>query len=409
MQPRSANLYCRLLACAILVLMATNVRAQVDTSAIEEMIAKGDLQEAMLTTEALLSRNPGHVHLLFLKGLIHTSRSEFEPAKKLFLELTKNNPELPEPFNNLAVIYAALGDYDAARLALQQAINTHPSYATAHENLGDIYAKLASKAYNQALELDEKNINAKEKLLLVSNLLPKERSAKPESENQTILELEQSRNKVNELEQALTATRQRNTADLEKSSSELAATRQLLERQQAEVKALQEKLASPESRLSKVQKEMAQLITAPVVASNQTGVLNETKRRADSTSAPFAAPPEVGDNRSDRESILMAVNLWAERWSARDIEGYLAAYSTSFAPQGLTRQRWMNQRRERLLASSRIQVKIISPTVNIVSPLEARVVFTQEYASDNYRDRVLKTLSLTKQSGKWLIEEERAD
>lgn len=409
MQPRSTSLCCRLLACAILTLITSIVRAQVDTYAIEEMIAKGDLQEAMLTTEEQLSRNPNHVHLLFLKGLIHASRNEFEPAKKVFLELTKNNPELPEPFNNLAVIYAAQGDYDAARLALQQAINTHPSYATAHENLGDIYAKLASKAYNQALELDEKNANAKEKLLLVSDLFPKERSVIPQSDKQTELELEKSRIKVTELEQTLSATLQRDTTDLEKSSRELAETRQLLERQQAEVKVLHEQLAGVESQLNKAQTELAQLKTVPIVASNQTVMLNATKNTADTTSAPVTAPARVGDNHSDRESILMAVNHWAERWSAKDIEGYLAVYSSSFAPQGMTRQRWMSQRRERLLAPSRIIVKIVSPRVNIVSPLEARVVFTQEYASDNYRDRVLKTLSLTKQSGKWLIEEERTD
>jgi len=47
-------------------------------------------------------------------------------------------PELPEPYNNLAVLYAARGDHDGARDALLRAISTHPSYATAHENLGDI-------------------------------------------------------------------------------------------------------------------------------------------------------------------------------------------------------------------------------------------------------------------------------
>lgn len=409
MQPRSTSLCCRLMACAILTLITSIVRAQADTSTIEEMIAKGDLQEAMLSTEEQLSRNPKHVHLLFLKGLIHASRNEFDPAKKIFIELTKNNPELPEPFNNLAVIYAAQGDYDAARLALQQAINTHPSYATAHENLGDIYAKLASKAYNQALELDEKNANAKEKLLLVSDLFPKERSVIPQTDKQTELELEQSRNKVTELEQTLSATLQRDTTDLEKSSRELAETRQLLERQQAEVKVLHEKLAGAESQLNKTQTELARLKTVPIEVRNQTLVLNETKNTADLTGAPVAAPARVGDNRSERESIIMTVSHWAELWSAKDIEGYLAAYSSSFAPQGMTRQHWMSQRRERLLAPSRIIVKIVSPTVNIVSPLEARVIFTQEYTSDNYRDRVVKTLSLTKQSGKWLIEEERAD
>ncbi len=55
-------------------------------------------------------------------------------------------------------------------MALQEAISTHPSYATAHENIGDIYAKMASQAYNQALQLDEGNTTAREKLSLIGEL-----------------------------------------------------------------------------------------------------------------------------------------------------------------------------------------------------------------------------------------------
>jgi tetratricopeptide (TPR) repeat protein len=68
------------------------------------------------------------------------------------------------------VIYASLGDYDKARELLERAINTHPAYATAYENIGDIYAKLASHAYNQALELDRENNTARAKLSLVNDL-----------------------------------------------------------------------------------------------------------------------------------------------------------------------------------------------------------------------------------------------
>ena len=47
---------------------------------------------------------------------------------------------------DLAVLYAGRGEYEKARESLEMAIRTHPSYATAHENLGDVYAKLASQA-----------------------------------------------------------------------------------------------------------------------------------------------------------------------------------------------------------------------------------------------------------------------
>jgi tetratricopeptide (TPR) repeat protein len=106
-----------------------------------------------------------------MKGLILTRLDRFSEAEQVFIQLTTNNPDLPEPYNNLAVVYAAQGKYVEAEAALKNAINTHPSYATAHENLGDIYAKMASRAYNQALELDTSNRTAREKLSLVNELI----------------------------------------------------------------------------------------------------------------------------------------------------------------------------------------------------------------------------------------------
>jgi tetratricopeptide (TPR) repeat protein len=77
---------------------------------------------------------------------------------------------LPEPYNNLAVLYASQGQYDNARAALEMAIRTNPSYATAHENLGDVYAKLASQAYSKALQLDSSNTGVQPKLALIGGV-----------------------------------------------------------------------------------------------------------------------------------------------------------------------------------------------------------------------------------------------
>src|SRR6267378_2563493 len=90
---------------------------------------------------------------------------------EIFTKLTQDHPNLPEPYNNLAVIYASQGQYEKARAALEQSIRTHPSYATAYENLGDVYAKLASQAYDKALQLDSSNSGAKNKLSLVRELV----------------------------------------------------------------------------------------------------------------------------------------------------------------------------------------------------------------------------------------------
>src|SRR5690606_20562402 len=106
----------------------------------------------------------------FLRGLILAEQSRYDEAIRAFSDLTRDYPELPEPYNNLAVLYASRGRYDEARQALEMAIRTHPSYATAHENLGDIYAKMASQAYDKALALDRRNTTAQTKLNLIRDL-----------------------------------------------------------------------------------------------------------------------------------------------------------------------------------------------------------------------------------------------
>ena len=62
-----------------------------------------------------------------------------------FESLTRDYPELPEPWNNLARAVPSRGDYDAARIALQTAVVAAPDWAVAHENLGDLYAALARR------------------------------------------------------------------------------------------------------------------------------------------------------------------------------------------------------------------------------------------------------------------------
>jgi tetratricopeptide (TPR) repeat protein len=84
------------------------------------------------------------------RGLILTEQNKPADAIREFTSLTEDYPELPEPYNNLAVLYASQGQYDKARKSLEMAIRTHPSYAIAHENLGDVYAKMGKDSLAEA-------------------------------------------------------------------------------------------------------------------------------------------------------------------------------------------------------------------------------------------------------------------
>ncbi len=135
-----------------------------------KLFKRGEHSQALDKVNELLADKPKDAQARFLKGLIFTEQGKIAEAIAVFLALTEDYPELPEPYNNLAVLYASQGQYDKAKLALEMAIRTHPSYATAHENLGDIYAKMASQAYDRALQLDRSNTTTKTKLAMIQDL-----------------------------------------------------------------------------------------------------------------------------------------------------------------------------------------------------------------------------------------------
>jgi tetratricopeptide (TPR) repeat protein len=162
----------RLLA-ALLVASATTAFAAVadDVQEASKLLKAGQPQQALERVNKALAAKPKDPQARFLKGLIFAEQGNSKDATDIFLALTKDYPDLPEPYNNLAVIYASQGQYDKARGSLEQSIRTHPSYATAYENLGDVYAKLASQAYDKALQIDSTNPGAKNKLALVRELV----------------------------------------------------------------------------------------------------------------------------------------------------------------------------------------------------------------------------------------------
>jgi tetratricopeptide (TPR) repeat protein len=134
------------------------------------LFKQGNHAAALEKIEAAIAANPRDARARFLKGLILTEQNKPNDAIKVFTALTDDYPELPEPYNNLAVLYASQGQYDKARKSLEMAIQTHPSYAIAHENLGDVYAKMAGEAYDKALQLDRGNAAAQTKLAMIKDL-----------------------------------------------------------------------------------------------------------------------------------------------------------------------------------------------------------------------------------------------
>ena len=278
-----------------------------------------------------------------------------------FQSLTEDYPELPEPYNNLAVLYSSKGQFEKARVALELAIQTHPSYSTAHENLGDIYAKLASQAYDRALQLDKGNGTVATKLNLVRDLF----STNPK---------------------ANTAPRAVATVAALPSTTPPPAV-----------------IANGVAAAAKSPPAAVAAAPVPPPAAPTPAPVAAATKVAPAPAAPAAAA--APDNNAE---ILAVVNKWAKDWASRNPDGYLAAYSPSFKPEdGSTRAAWSAARRERITTPRKIKVELLGTTVEAVSANEARVTFRQAYSSDTLQTRSRKTLTLAREGSRWLITRER--
>ena len=156
-----------LLAIALSLSFAT----QADESAdLRRMYDAGHASAAMSRVDELLTTHPNDPQIRFLKGVMLADAKRSVEALALFQKLTEDFPELAEPFNNLAALHAASGDYRKARDALEQSLLINPSYVTAHENLGDVSVALARQSYARALQLAPNNVTVSRKLALLREL-----------------------------------------------------------------------------------------------------------------------------------------------------------------------------------------------------------------------------------------------
>ena len=124
---------------------------------ITQLLKSGKAAEALGKADQRLTAAPRDPQLRFLRGVAQTDVGQTDAAIATFTQLIQEYPELPEPYNNLAVIYASQNQLDKARTALEMAVRNNPAYAAAHENLGDIYARLAYQSYAKAQQLEANN------------------------------------------------------------------------------------------------------------------------------------------------------------------------------------------------------------------------------------------------------------
>jgi tetratricopeptide (TPR) repeat protein len=154
-----------------------------------------------------------------------------------------------------------------------------------------------------------------------------------------------------------------------------------------------------QNKLSLVRELVREPATKPAVVAAAPAVVAKAEEKP--------APPEKPADAT--AEVMQAVNGWAQAWSKKDVDGYLAHYSQDFkTPPGESRDAWAKGRRSRIEAPKSISVAIDSPKVTMRSPEQASVSFRQTYKSDKLNSNSRKTLELVKADGRWLIKEENS-
>ncbi|MBB5390802.1 chemotaxis protein histidine kinase CheA [Herbaspirillum sp. SJZ102] len=431
-----------------------------EMSDINKLMRSGQYAEALTKTDAILAKHPRDAQMRFTKGLILAEQNRSAEAIAVFVKLTEDFPDLPEPYNNLAVLYAANGQYDKARAALDMAMRTNPTYATALENLGDVYAKLASQAYDKALQIDPGNNVPQPKLTLLRSLngnatggtVPRLASAAPgqaaQAQRDAKAKADAAAAEQQERVKALAAEKaaQQAAADkaaaektaiakasadkassdkaaAEKAAADKAAAEKAAADKAAEAKAAQDKAAADRKKADKAaaeqkQKEQAERLEKEKAAraekekAAQAEKLAAAEKAAQAKAAADKARADKAkasaDADQDKNAVLASLNSWAKAWSDKDVKGYLAHYASDFeTPKGATRKEWAEERRARIEDKGHITVKVSNAQIAIKGNT-ATVRYRQIYNSNRLTVDSRKTLVFIKQGNRWLIKQERS-
>ena len=452
------------LAGALLLGLAGPVGATLDEVA--QALAVGDHTSAIALLQALpaTERDSYRGRLLSAETLV--AQEKREEAAGLYRGLIEEVPAQPEAYNNLAVLYAAEGRTEEALELLERAMKTSASYATVRANLGQLYLDMSLNSYAKALRVDEQdkppslqalyrlnrfNPSVPDAMVLAQTEAAHASSSaaeKPRQTEQTVSPAEVSSGQENDSPGQPSATGLLADAELvlpppmesadlassapEAGSVDVAAITPEVESAEVaviapEVESAEVAVIAPEAESAEVavdppEVESAEVaVIAPEVVSDETLISAQEIHASEAAgvtelvvvedepvsepAAPNIAPASDAIAVSGPEqAVLNTVQAWAKAWQGQDVEAYLGAYAEGFVPsQGLSREQWQAQRRQRLSKPELIEVELEDIAVTLSANGSARVSFLQRYRSDRYRDKTRKRLYLVKEGEGWKI------
>lgn len=420
------TLYRALVSAGIVATIVIAAPARADEMAdVGKLVKAGKVSEALNKTNEYLAKRPADPQMRFMKGVLLAEQNKPEEAIALFTKLTEDYKDLPEPYNNLAVLYAAKGDYERARVTLEKAIRTNPSYMTAYENLGDIYGKMASQAYDKALALGANSAPVASKLTLLRSF-SSSTGAKPVAQESAAVVPASARPAAASAQPPL-------ISQIPPSASQPSAPQRIPALSVSPPPAAPPKVAAAPAVAPTSAPVAAKPVPTPAPVSPPAPVKIAAAPAPLPAPAPVKAAPAPAPvkpapvvvaqvepakpakveppkpakpDTSERDAVLAQVNGWAKAWGAQNVDSYLGYYSQQFEPpKGQSRKVWSDERRARIEGKGHIRVEVGAPEVT-VNGNTAKVTFRQTYESDRLTAKSRKTLVLIKNGGKWQIKQE---
>lgn len=360
-----------------LLVVPAEVQAAASIPAARKLMDQGHEREAVGMLQQIVRESDGEYQAWFLLGVAYARQHQYHEAIEAFRKVSELRPDLAEPHNNLAVIYNELGDLRAAVSELEVSLAKNPDYATAQENLGDLYVKLALQAYQRSLvQAPSPALKARyDRLLQVRIQTPS-------------AQVDDAKGDVRKPMPAPVV------ASTDADTGVIANPKPVAESQAA---AMDQKTADAQPPAEEVVAD-----TKPLAVSPATAIQGEEKPVRDVQKEMQAADPAA--------PVLDAIEAWRQAWSERNVAAYLDAYGKAFVPGGrfASRAEWEQYKQRVIEGKSFIRVKLDHIRVNLVDAQTAKVRFDQHFRSNNYDSDDRKELTLRQSGDGWKITDEKS-
>jgi ketosteroid isomerase-like protein len=394
------------IALALLAMLYAHVAGAVAADPmyeVNQLLKKDKKEQALELIDAWLASRPKDAwgrsitQMRFLKGTLLAQLKRNPEAIRVFQKLIQDYPDLPEPYNNLAALYLAQGRAEDARDILERGLHTDAAYATAYRNLNDVYAQLASQAYDHTLQASKGGQPAP---ALIKDLCDNYSRVA----NQALGRRQPASAELRLL------------AEIPKSRTSAGAPPSKVDIDEMAMEAAEEPGLPPAFTNPAVNPAPPiPSVVVPKAGTARTAVaVNPPPAKAAAVPAPAAGqttPPiqqPAIPETAEQKAVLTAVQSWAASWSRKDASGYLGFYARDFrTPAGQSRGEWAKLRRERIGKPKSIKVTVEAPRIAFADATHASVSFRQGYRSDNLQTSTRKTLIMVKSGSRWLIQEER--